>query len=193
MGTYVSVIKKRISCPICEDKMNLQADLEKALRRIPWFLELSQAQFDRLAGITSFFELEAGEFLFKEGDREDFLYVLLEGQVVLEVEIPTRGQVPFYTAEAVDVIGWSSLTPIVRQRTASARVVQHSLLIGLQSKLLEQICEEDYELGYILMRRIANVVANRMLTMRLCLMEIIAQSPLPHSAAEPRSVTQPHP
>jgi CRP/FNR family transcriptional regulator, cyclic AMP receptor protein len=157
--------------------MYSQADLDRTLHRIPWFLELSQPQYDRLAGICSFIELEPGEFLLKEGDREDFLFILIEGQVALEVEVPTRGQVAFFTAEALDVIGWESLTPIVRQRTASARAVKRSQLIGLQSKLLDQLCEEDHEMGYVIMKRVANVVASRLLTVRLALMEIIAHTP----------------
>jgi hypothetical protein len=81
-----------------------------------------------------------------------------------------------YTAEALDIIGWSSMTPIVRQRTAAARVTQSCLLVGFNSKLLQQYCEEDHELGYIIMRRIANVVASRLLTTRLSLLEIITQT-----------------
>jgi CRP-like cAMP-binding protein len=79
-----------------------------------------------------------------------------------------------YTAEILDILGWSSMTPIVRQRTASVRATKPCLLLGLNSKLLQQMCEEDHELGYTIMRRLANVVANRLLTTRLCLLDIIA-------------------
>lgn len=156
--------------------MYLQADIVKLFHRIPWFLSLDEAQLDRLAEIAILHEMEPGEELFKEGDRHDFLYILLEGQIVLEMEVPTHGQAEFYTAEALDIIGWSSLTPIVRQRTAGARATQHSLLLGFQSKLLEQLCEEDHDLGYIIMRRLANVVANRLLTTRVFLMDMIAHA-----------------
>lgn len=159
--------------------MYLHADLTKTLRRIPWFAELPQAKLDRLASIATLHELEEGDYLFHEGDREDYLYVLLEGQVVLEVEVPTRGQIQIYAAEVLDIIGWSSMTPIVRQRTTSARATKPCLLLGFNSKLLLQLCDDDYELGYIIMRRLANVVASRLLTTRLCLLEIITQS-VPH-------------
>lgn len=161
--------------------MYMDADLSKTLRRIPWFTELSQAQLDDLASIATLHELESDEILFHEGDREDYLYVLLEGQIILEMEIPTRGRVEVYAAEALDTIGWSSMTPIVRQRTATARAAQPCLLIGFNSKLLQQICDEDHTLGYVIMRRLANVVANRMVTTRLCMLEMIAQSD-PHES-----------
>jgi CRP/FNR family transcriptional regulator, cyclic AMP receptor protein len=156
--------------------MYLQADLIPTLRGIPWFAELNQSQLDRLASVATLHHFEAGDYLFKEGDRKDYLYILIEGQVELQVEVPTRGLIPFYTAETLDVIGWSSMTPIVRQRTANARVMAPSALIGINNKLLEQLCDEDHEMGYIVMRRLANVVANRLLTARLCLLDIIAQN-----------------
>lgn len=153
-----------------------QADLQQILRHLPWFNDLTQAQLEQLASIASLHRLERGDILFKEGDRDDSLYVLLEGQIVLEVEVPTRGQVVFFTAELMDILGWSSLTPIVRQRTAQARASQECLLLGFNSKLLQQLCDEDHQIGYIVMRRLANVVANRLLTTRLCLLDIISQA-----------------
>lgn len=154
----------------------MQAELSKILHRIPWFLELNQEQLDCLTGITTLHRLEPGDLLFKEGDREDFLYFLIEGQMVLEIEIPGHGQVVFYTAETMDIVGWSSMTPIARQRTATARATQRCMLVGLQNELLAQLCEEDHDIGYIIMRRLANVVANRLLTTRVYLMELIAHT-----------------
>ena len=154
--------------------MYLQTDLTKTLAHIPWFAGLSQKQLDNLANLARLHEIDAGEVLFNEGDRDNYMYVLLEGQVELEVEVPTRGQVHLYTADVLDIIGWSSVTPIVRQRTATARANQPSMLLGFNSKLLEQLCEEDTEIGFIIMRRVANVAANRLLTTRLCLYDMVA-------------------
>ena len=153
-----------------------QDEYSKTLRRIPWFADLTQEQIDRLATITSLHHLEAGDILFREGDREDMLYILLEGQVNLQVEVPTRGQVTVFTAELLDVLGWSSLTPIVRQRTASAYASQASTLVSFNSKLLQQMCDEDHELGYVIMKRLANVVANRLLTTRLCMLDMLSHT-----------------
>ncbi len=153
-----------------------QDEYSKMLHRIPWFVDLSQDQIDRLSSITSLHQLEAGDILFREGDREDMLYILLEGQVNLQVEVPTRGQVTVFTAEMLDVLGWSSLTPVVRQRTASAYASRPSTLVSFNSKLLQQLCDEDHELGYVIMRRLANVVANRLLTTRLCMLDMISHT-----------------
>lgn len=161
--------------------MYFKADLTDTLRRIPWFIDLEQSSLDRLAAIAMLHEIDAGEFLFHEGDREDLLFILLDGQVTLEIEVPTCGQVLFYTAESLDIIGWSSMTPIVRQRTASARATQHCQLIGFQSKLLQQFCDEDHDAGYVIMRRLANVVANRLLTIRVHLMDLLSHTTSPQT------------
>lgn len=153
--------------------------LTTTLRHLPWFTMLSTDQLNQLASISAYYQLQPGELLFHEGDRDDALYILLEGQLAFEMEVPAHGQATYYVAEILDIVGWSSMTPIVRQRIAQARATQASLLIGFNSKLLQQLCDEDNEIGYVIYRRLANVVANRMLTMRLCLMDILAQQPVP--------------
>ena len=79
-----------------------------------------------------------------------------------------------YTAEAMDIIGWSSITPVVRQRTAGARAVLPSRLVRMQATALYKLCDEDHDLGYVVMRRLSNVVASRLLTTRLQLLDMFA-------------------
>ena len=117
--------------------------------------------------------LDTADILFKEGDAENCLYVLLEGEVALQTHVPGYGDADFFIAEPLDVIGWSVLTPVVRQRTDTAVARSPSILICFNSEMLRQMCEEDHESGYIVMRRIANVAASRLLTTRLHLFEVI--------------------
>jgi CRP-like cAMP-binding protein len=146
------------------------------LENIPWFLDLKEPQLELLAKIASFRQVNAGEEVFHEGDREDFLYIVLEGQVSLETYVPSRGLIRTFMAEPLDIIGWSSLTPVVRQRTSNARAVIPCRLIAIEGKTLETLCEEDHDIGFIIMRRLANIVASRLLTTRLALFDIIIQN-----------------
>ena len=154
--------------------MDKQQELIAALQAIPWFHELKPGLFDKMASISELFQAEAGQELFREGDKEDFMYVVLEGRVALEIYIPGRGRMRIFTAEAMDIIGWSSVTPVVRQRTASARVVLPSRLIKIDTPKVLMLCEQDHDLGYVFMRRMANVVASRLLTTRLQLLDMFA-------------------
>jgi len=149
-------------------------EITSALRRIPWFQRLQPRHFAALAAIATLRRAEGGEVLFREGDPQDFLYVLLEGRVALEMHVPGRERVRLMTAEPMDVVGWSSVVPRVRWRTASAVAVLPSLLVALDAPAMLRLCEEDHDLGYIVMRRLANVVAQRLMVTRLQLLDIYA-------------------
>jgi CRP-like cAMP-binding protein len=151
-----------------------QQQLLNALQTVPWIQKLSQEHFKKIVGIASLIEVEAKQELFKEGDAEDYLYIVIQGRVAIEMFVPSRGRTRIYTAEPMDEVGWSSITPVVRRRTAGARAVLPSCLAQLDAVKLRQLCEEDCELGYIVMQRVCNVVASRLLTTRLQLLDVFA-------------------
>jgi CRP/FNR family transcriptional regulator, cyclic AMP receptor protein len=150
-----------------------QANLTETLQGIPWFIDLRPDQIERLARIARLHKLNSGEDLFTEGGKQDYLYVLLEGEIDLEMFIPTYGQCHIFRAEPLDIIGWDPLTPVIRQRFGNARAVQPCLLIAFYGEALRFLCEEDHELGFTIYRRLTNVVASRMLNVRLCLTDAI--------------------
>jgi CRP-like cAMP-binding protein len=154
--------------------MNEQQALIGALQSIPWFQELSDQHFDLMCSITHLVNVDQDTNIFSEGDREENLYVVLEGRVAVELFSSVQGKIRIFTAEPLDVIGWSSVTPVIRQRTASARAVLDSRLAAVDGRELRKLCDQDYELGYIIMRRIANVIAARLMITRLQLLDLYA-------------------
>ena len=129
--------------------MNSEKELIEVLQAIPWFQELSEEHFSIMKSIAEVVLLEKDEMLFRQGDTQDYLYILIEGRVAVELYSPLRGSLRVFTAEPLDVVGWSSATPVVRQRTASARAVLDSRLVAL-----------------------ANVVAGRLMICRLQLVDL---------------------
>lgn len=154
--------------------MNQEQELIAVLQSISWFQELKPELFDKITSISELTQVEPGQELFREGDKEDFMYIVLEGRIAIEMYIPGRGRMRVFTAESMDIVGWSSVTPVVRQRTASARAILPSRLIKIDTPKLLLMCDEDHDLGYFVMRRLANVVASRLLTTRLQLLDMFA-------------------
>ncbi len=152
--------------------MNEEKKLIEVLQAIPWFQTLSDEHFSKMATIAKIITLDKDEMLFRQGDQQEYLYIVVEGRVAVELYSPQRGYLRVFTGEPLDVVGWSSATPVVRQRTASARAVLDSRLVALDSQGLNKLCEEDYELGYIVMRRLANIVAARLMICRLQLVDL---------------------
>jgi CRP-like cAMP-binding protein len=154
--------------------MSTTHDVRAELERIPWFRELQPEHVEKLASITKLRAVKAGEVLFREGDREDNVYIVIEGRVALDVFVPHRGKVRFYTAEQWEIFGWSSVTPNVRQRTAGATAVIDSVVAQIDAEDMRKACDSDHDLGYRVMRRLANVVASRLLVTRLQLLDMFA-------------------
>lgn len=149
-------------------------EVSEELQKIPWFQELKPHHVRKMASITSLCRVKAGQSFFREGDKEDYVYIVIEGRVALDMFVPHRGRVRFYTAEPWEIFGWSSVTPTVRQRTAGATAVIDSLVARINAQEMRQACEEDHDLGYQVMRRLANVVAGRLLITRLQLLDMFA-------------------
>lgn len=160
-------------------------DIQNILQNIPWLMDLDGNQISQLAELAGIRRLQPGEELYAEGSREDFFYICVEGQLAVEMQVPTRGTIRVYTAEPFDMVGWSVLTPVVRQRTSGARALVPSKLLTFDGIALAQLCEDDHHLGYVLMRRLSNTVASRFLTTRIQLLEFIMESPEIEHGAQP--------
>ena len=153
-----------------------QADLTETLQGLPWFIELKQEQIERLVQIARLRQLNPGEALYTEGSQQDFLYIILEGEIELNIFCPNNGNTPIYTAEPLDIVGWDPLTPVIRQRFGTAVALQSCLLVAFSGEALRCLCEEDHELGFFIYRRLTNVVASRLLNVRLGLSDVVLKS-----------------
>ncbi|UCD41301.1 MAG: Crp/Fnr family transcriptional regulator [Chloroflexota bacterium] len=91
--------------------MNAQQEVIAALQAIPWFQELSDQHFDLMCSITHLVDVDQDTIVFSEGDKEENLYIVLEGRVAIELFSSVQGKIRIFTAEPLDVIGWSSVTP----------------------------------------------------------------------------------
>ena len=151
-----------------------KTEVTKELEKIPWFKELKPEHLQKITDISYLRHVRAGEVLFREGDKEDNLYIVIEGRVALEIFTPHRGKIRIHTAEPWDLFGWSSVTPTIHQRTAGAIAVVDGLVVGIDSQKLRQVCDNDHDLGYLVMRRLANIVASRVLVTRLQLIDMFA-------------------
>lgn len=148
--------------------------INKIMQEISWFNDLEKEHFEKLAAIASIHDLPKDSEVFREGDRQDKLYIVIEGRVALEIFIPHQGRHRILTAEKMDLIGWSSVTPGMRTRTASAKTVIPSRLLGVDSEALRQLCKDDHTLGYIVFRRISNIIASRLTVTRMQLIDMFA-------------------
>lgn len=152
-----------------------KTDIRPTLQSIPWLMDLSPEQLRKLEKISGFQFLDEGEILYKEGDNDNLLYIVSEGSLGIEIYVPGHGQVRLYIADPLDIVGWDSMTPVARHRITTITAIKKSNLIYFDGSALIELCDFDQELGYVIMRRLSNVIATRMLAMRLKLIDLFMQ------------------
>ena len=154
--------------------MDPKEELIGELFKIPWFQDMKPEHIQEVANMSTLRRFKAGEVFFHEGDKQDYVYIVISGRVALDIFIPHKGKIRVYTCEQGESFGWSSVTPLVRTRTAGAVAVVDGLVVGIDSAKLRQVCDEDHDLGYVVMRRLTNIVASRLLVTRLQLIDMFA-------------------
>jgi CRP/FNR family cyclic AMP-dependent transcriptional regulator len=141
------------------------------LKDFPFTQGMDADQLELLAEIATPVQWAAGETVFREGDLDSMLYVVERGRVAIEVTIPGRGRVSILTVGPGEVFGWSSVFHD-RPKTASARATEPTRALALDAARLGALCDADPRLGYLLTRRILEVVAERLKATRMQLLNV---------------------
>jgi CRP-like cAMP-binding protein len=162
--------------------MSPQTVSTELLRSIPLFADLTEKHQKTIAEISSIRPFRENDEIFHEGDPSDFLYLVLDGRVALEIHIPNRGRSRILTVEPQEVLGWSGITDVVPRRTLTARGVCDGRLLAIDSVKLNAACAKDHDLGFIVMHHVANVIAGRLMATRMQLLDMFSNpsSEAPH-------------
>jgi CRP-like cAMP-binding protein len=150
-----------------------QASAEQ-IGELPLFVGLSHEEHERLAAMAALETYAAGSTVFLEGDPPGDFYILLEGRVTLCMRVPGQPDTCFLSLRSGELLGWSSL--LVRERVATARVVQQSKLLRLRTSDLLELCETDHHVGYAIMRQAFEEMAERLHTTRIQLLDMFGSS-----------------
>jgi CRP-like cAMP-binding protein len=123
----------------------------------------------RLAAMASEVRLEPGEMIFQEGDHSSLFYLLISGNVSLEVITPGR-PVRVATLVAGEVLGWSSVTGDTGKQF-QARALEEVHALAFDGARLRHACEQDYAFGFAFMRAVLTVMAERLHSIRMQLLD----------------------
>ena len=145
--------------------------LEPVLARHPFFAGLEPRHLALLVGCASNVRFAPGEFLFRAGEAADRFYLVREGHVAVEIVPPGSAPHTVQTIGAGDVLGWSWLVP-PHQWKFDARAVEDTRALVLDGRCLRDKCEADHDLGYELLKRVAQIMEERLQATRLQLLDV---------------------
>jgi CRP-like cAMP-binding protein len=145
----------------------------RALQSMEILSELTSEQMEKLASIATRVTFSEGAIIFREGDISELVYLIEEGQVDLETKVPGHGQVLLLKIVPGQLLGWSSIFP-PKRKTASARAAMATQTIAINAEKLNELLQEDHDLGFIVMWEVAEVISNRLAAARMQLLDVFA-------------------
>jgi len=150
--------QSRSSSPTLED-----------LSKHPFLRGMEPAHLGTLADCAMHAYFDRGEIIFHEGDPANRFYLLRSGKVSLETSSESGSKV-VQVIGAGDVLGWSWLFSPHFWRF-DARALEPTRATFIYGSRLRELCEEDHDLGYEIMKRTAAVVIERLMAARqqLCI------------------------
>ncbi len=130
------------------------------------FSFLLPKQVDSISNAAHTVRYKAGDTVYTQGEPANFIYAVLEGEVMLR--LPGKGalSVPIDVAVPGTMFG-SCLCFDIETYSTTAQCTQNSKLLKIEAVAFKKMMDEDLRMGYVMQRRISNIYFKRYLdTMR---------------------------
>jgi len=148
----------------------------EALRFFPLFANQDTEMLAQIAMLAEEKIVKAGQQLFFEGEVAKSLYLVLDGSVILTMNMGEKGDQKVEELEPLgkrEVIGWSSIVkPHIYKMGAYTN--QDSRLIHFNGEKLRNLFDENPSFGYYFIQKIAEVIGERLISKCVQIMSISA-------------------
>jgi CRP/FNR family transcriptional regulator, cyclic AMP receptor protein len=140
----------------------------------PFFKRFKPEFLSILEGGASLAEFEPDSLLFRENERATYQFLLIEGLVALDFEIPGKEVWTLMTACKGGIVGYAWAYPPNRYYY-NCRALKKTKAIVLDAEYLLGKCQENYEFGYTVMVGCVDIVAQRFQAARFQLLNLVLQ------------------
>jgi CRP-like cAMP-binding protein len=147
----------------------MRESLLATLRHHPFVAEFEPRHVEKLATLAKEIRFDRDQVLFREGDECGEFYLIVNGLVALEIAAPGH-TFRVQTLFAGDELGWSALL-MGRGKHFQARTLERVDALAFEGTELLAACHEDTLFGFTLMQRLLGVVAERLQSTRLQLLD----------------------
>jgi CRP-like cAMP-binding protein len=145
--------------------------LAASIAEHPFFLGMSVEHLKILGECAMATEFAKEQVIFNEGDLANRFYLIETGKVALESRAADAKLVLVETIGPGDALGWSWLFPPYYWHFG-ARALERTAAIFFYGTRLRAWCDEDHDLGYELVKRMAEVAIRRLQSTQAQLLSI---------------------
>lgn len=135
--------------------------IKKVLSDAPVFGGMRDDFIDRLAGHASERKVENGEVLFRSREPARHFYLLIEGEISIEIPAVSGPTLQVQRLNPIRVLGWSWLLPPFKW-SFNARAEADSVVLQFDGEAVLKDCESDPEFGYEVIKRFSALMAERL-------------------------------
>jgi CRP/FNR family transcriptional regulator, cyclic AMP receptor protein len=140
-------------------------DIRTILEACEFFKGLDPAQLASIAPICRPCCYEAGETIYRQGGVGEEIFIIAEGQVVLERDVsvgPRKGTVPVAVLGKGKIIGgWSTLLNEAHVLMLSAVCKRPAVLLAIKGADLRQRMTGDIALGFRILEKLCLLLRER--------------------------------
>jgi CRP-like cAMP-binding protein len=155
--------------------MNRQI-LLNTLSKTRFLQGVAETDLTNLADIARLEEYDDGEVLFTEGDPVDSVFLVISGQVALDVNGSGISPQHLLNVGPGESLGWSALMRR-KHRVSTAKATADTRVFRIDGETLLAICDEHPRFGYQIMRATAAALADRLHAMRLRFLDVYRLQP----------------
>lgn len=148
-------------------------DLLPVLQAHPFVAAFSAAHVQRLAALAAPVHFDTDQVIFHEGDDYSVFYLLGEGRVSLELQLPGH-LLRVQTLYGGDELDWSAVLPHAGKHF-QARALTPVTALAFEGEALLASFRDDPAFGLAFMLRLMGVVSERLRATRVQLVDIYSK------------------
>ncbi|CAD5375061.1 cAMP-binding proteins - catabolite gene activator and regulatory subunit of cAMP-dependent protein kinases [Rubrivivax sp. A210] len=148
----------------------MSESLLPVLQKHPFVAGFRSEHAERLAALAKQVHFDGGQIIFHEGDAYSVFYLLGEGMVALELEMPGT-VLRVQTLFAGDELDWSAVLPNAGKHF-QARALAPVTALAFEGEQLLAAFKADPEFGMAFMLRLMGVVSERLRATRVQLLDM---------------------
>ncbi|MDT8449537.1 MAG: Crp/Fnr family transcriptional regulator [Wenzhouxiangellaceae bacterium] len=137
------------------------SSIRKVLADAPVFAGLKDEFIDRLAASAGEIRIDNGTCLFRAGDAAAHFYLLVDGEVSIEIPAVSGPKLQVQRLTPVRVLGWSWLLPPFKW-SFNALAETDCTLLEFDGEAVLAACEADPAFGYEVIKRFSALMAERL-------------------------------
>ena len=145
--------------------------IERILAQHPFFEGLTPQMIESIAEESRRATYNPGEFLMREDEPGHCFYLILSGKVAVEVFTPERGPIVVSTLGEGEILGYCWIVPPFQCRF-DVRAVELTRAICVDGNRLRQICDEDHQVGFMLLKRTSQIMSRLLDATRIQVLDV---------------------